>query len=322
MSTKSEGLFYSAPGRVELLEYDIADPDLYEVQIELQATGLCAWDLALFKGPHPPGTPYPFLHGHEGVGIVRRVGDRVDGLQVGDKVTAMGNDSKLFARLANVPAQYVACLEDDVVDYQHWLAEPVACVANGLEWSHLVPGDRVAVVGTGFMGLMLVQGLRYSLAQQVLALDVDDSRLALALQFGADRAINVGSTSGQEQIEALCREPLDIVIEAAGTQSAFDLSYRILKRGGRLNLFSAQRGESRAVDLLSWHGGGFQVFNTSPSIAPDFARIFGRATKLMQKGIFDLKPLVTHVASPHEAQKLFELAAARGDGYIKGAVRW
>ena len=110
---------------------------------------------------------------------------------MGDKVTAMGDDSKLFGRLANVPAQSVARLEANVVDYQHWLAEPVACVANGLEWSHLVPGDRVAVVGTGFMGLLLVQGLRHSLAQEVLALDVDNRRLQLALQFGADRAINL-----------------------------------------------------------------------------------------------------------------------------------
>ena len=60
------------------------------------------------------------------------------------------------------------------------MAEPVACVVNGLDWSSLQAGDRVAVVGAGFMGLLLIQGLRFTLSAQVIAVDIDDHRLALA----------------------------------------------------------------------------------------------------------------------------------------------
>jgi len=320
---KTEGLFYAAPNRVELLEYDIDPPDLYEVQVELMASGLCAWDTALFQGHVGPGTTYPFLHGHEGAGIVRRVGARVTGFAEGDRVCARGNDSKLLGHHANVPQQYVAHIPADVSDYALWIAEPVACVCNGLEWCHLLPGERVAVIGTGFMGLMFVQALgRHSWCQELIAVDVDDRRLAMARQFGADWTINPASPSGLAALQELQDHKLDLTIECAGNQAAFEMAYRLLRRAGRMNLFSAQRGEPRQVDLAIWHGLGIQVYATSPSIASDFASIFHRAVGLMEKGTFDLRPLITHRALPQNAQALFETAVAKTDGYIKGVIAW
>jgi threonine dehydrogenase-like Zn-dependent dehydrogenase len=89
-----------------------------------------------------------------------------------------------------------------------------------------------------------------------------------------------------------------------------------------LNIFSAQRGEPRKVSLARWHGLGLQAYATSPSIAPDFESIFRRTVPMMAKGVFDLRPLVTHVVPPSHAQDLFEVAVDRRDGYIKGVIRW
>jgi len=320
---KTEGLFYAAPNRIDLCEFDIDPPDHYEVQVELKASGLCAWDTALFQGHFGPGTTYPFLHGHEGAGIVRRVGSRVSGFSEGDRVCAMGNDAKLLGHHANVPQQYVAHIPDDVTDYSLWIAEPVACVCNGLEWCHLLPGERVAVIGTGFMGLMFVQALgQHSWCQELIAIDVDDRRLEMARQFGADRVVNPSTDAGQTEIQELMGNKLDLTIECAGNQAAFEMAYRLLRRAGRMNLFSAQRGEPRQVDLASWHGLGIQVYATSPSIAKDFISIFQRAVGLMVKGTFDLRPLITHRSTPQNAQNLFETAVAKTDGYIKGVVVW
>jgi L-iditol 2-dehydrogenase len=318
----TEGLFYAAPGRVELRPFGLPDPDLYEVQIELKASGLCAWDLHLYEGHLPEGRNHPLLHGHEGAGVVVKLGERAQGFQVGDKVSAMGDDSALLGRHANVPVQYVARLADDVEDFEHWIAEPVACVMNGMEWSQIVPGDRVAVIGTGFMGLMFVQALRYSLAREVIAIDIDEARLALAATFGADQVINSATPAGQARIAALKRERVDLTIECAGVEETFQLAYEMVRKGGRVNIFSAQRGEPRRVDLSLWHSLGLQAYATSPSIAPDFPRIFARTVPLMQRGVFDLRPLVTHTAPPQEAPALYETALHKRDGYIKGAIVW
>lgn len=318
---KTQGVYYVAPGRVELREFDLADPAIDEVQIEVKASGLCAWDLALFKGD-TGGLAHPFLHGHEGAGIVTKVGSRVKHVKVGDKVTAMGDDSQLLGHYANVPMNRVAPIPADATDFSRWIAEPVSCIVNGLSWSKIEAADRIAVVGTGFMGLMFVQGLRYSLAQEVIAIDVNPARLELALQSGADRAINATTDEGEKALAELEQNPLDLTIECAGSQPALDIAYHILRRGGRLNLFSWHRGAPRSVDLSLWHGRGFQVYVSSPSIAEDFERLFARTVPLMAKGVFDLEPLVTHVAPPEEAQSLYEVAVAKSDGYIKGVIAW
>ncbi len=319
---KATGVFYVAPEKVELREFEIGDPDLFEVQIELKASALCAWDQALYKGILPAGTRYPFLHGHEGVGIVRKVGERVTGFQPGDKVSAMGNDSGLFGQFANVPASALAKLGDDVEDYENWIAEPVACVLNGIEWSQLLPGDRVALVGTGFMGLLLMQALAHTLVQEVIAVDLDPHRLELARQFGADQIINLGTDEGRDAIEALEEQPVDVMIEAAGSQPAFDLNYDILREAGRLVIFSWHKAGDRRVDLGEWHMMGLEVYNASPSISRHFSQIFARSVPLMQKGIFDLKPLITHVMPVAQAPEMFEIASHQSDGYIKGVLHW
>ena len=100
---KTEGIYYVAPNKVELREVEVGDPDQYQVQIELKASAVCAWDQALYKGILPAGTTYPFLHGHEGAGIVRKVGGRVKGFQEGDLVTAMGDNAALWGHYANLP---------------------------------------------------------------------------------------------------------------------------------------------------------------------------------------------------------------------------
>lgn len=321
---KTEGIFYTSPGQVELREFEIDDPGADRVQVELQATGLCAYDFTLFQGKLPSYLAFPFLHGHEGVGIICRVGAGVTGLKEGDRVAAMGNGSRLLGHYTNVDPSMVAPLPHDARPPEEWMAEPVACVVNGLDWSSLQAGDRVAVVGAGFMGLLLIQGLRFTLCAEVIAVDIDDHRLALAKQFGAAEMINPQSAEGQARLEQLERDAaLDVVIEGAGTQPALDVSYRMLRPGGVLNIFSSHRGsDSRRVDIYEWHHRGLRVFNTSPKINPDFARVFQRTVPLIEKGVFDLAPLITHRAPPGEAQALYETALARRDRFIKGVILW
>lgn len=320
---KTEGLYYAAPGRVELREFELGDPEANQVQIELKVTGLCAYDLSLYQGVLPSYLAFPFLHGHEGVGIVKRVGADVSSVKEGNRVAAMGNSARLLGHYSNVDESLVARLPDDARPLEEWLAEPVACVVNGLDWTPLQAGDRVAVIGAGFMGLLLIQGLRYTLNSRVVAVDIDDLRLELAKQFGVGEAINPQSPQGQRRLDELKHTPFDIVIESAGSQPALDLSYEIVRPGGVLNIFSSHRGSgSRSVDIYEWHHKGIRVFNTSPKISPDFGRVFQRTIPLMKKGVFDLAPLISHRAAPPDAHTLYETALAKRENYLKGVVVW
>jgi threonine dehydrogenase-like Zn-dependent dehydrogenase len=320
---RTQGLFYAAPGRVELREIEVGDPGPGQVQVEVQVTGVCAYDISLFQGLLPSYLSFPFLHGHEAVGVVRKMGANVSGLAAGNRVAAMGNSSRLFGHVANVDASLAARVADDPREPELWLAEPVACVVNGLEWSRLVPGDRVAVVGTGFMGLLFLQGLQRSLCAGIVGIDMDERRLRLARECGAGEVVNPQTPEGERRLAELERDPLDVVIECAGSQAALDLSYRILRPGGVLNISSSHRGSGRrSVDVYEWHHKGIAVFNTSPKIAPDFPRVFRRTVRLMERGVFDLRPLITHRTAPAGAQALFELASAKGEGYVKGIVEW
>jgi len=143
----------------------------------------------------------------------------------------------------------------------------------------------------------------------------------LAEKFGATQIINSLTEGGQARLQELKREKADVVIEAAGAAPALDLATDLTKTSGRLCIFSWHH-ERRSIDLSRWHAGGFEVLNTSPMIDADrgFFKNFHRAIALMQKGVFDLRPLVTHVAPYTDAQRLFEVAAGKKQDYIKGVV--
>ncbi|MGQ9629354.1 MAG: zinc-dependent alcohol dehydrogenase [bacterium] len=313
---KSKAIYFVGSRKVEVRDIEVGPPKPDEVQVEVRANGICQADVAFFTGKEV--REYPFVAGHEGVGVVTQVGSAVEGFSPGD-VVACGRNT--FASVVNCPHQFVAKIPLPVNDFSLWIVEPVACVVNGLRYFGVSPGDRVVLIGAGFMGLMILQGLNRSLASEVIAVDIDSERLRMAERFGATEAIDVNSGVGEDRLEGLKREKADVVIEAAGTPQALDLATEITRTAGRLCIFSWHH-ERRAVDLSRWHIGGFEVLNTSPMIDWDrgFFKNFPRAIALMKKGVFDLKPLITHISPCERAQELFEIAADRREGYIKGVV--
>ena len=312
---RSEGLFLGERGRVEVGPVDVPDPGPGSVQVGLRACGLCRADIDYFTGTLP--LKMPALVGHEGAGVVTKVGPQVEGVAAGDKVTMAAGG--LFARVANCPVSRITRLPAHVERFEHWLAEPVACVVNALDQCPVSPGDRVVVVGTGFMGLLILQGLRHEPTRELIAIDVRPERLELARRMGADYAFDPQAEEDKETVEKLTRTGADLVFECAGTQEGFRLAYEAVKRAGTLCLFSWHKGE-RQVDLGRWHAYGLRVLNVSPTMAPDFLQLLAPSVACLWRGIFNLEPLVTHTAPLEDAQQLFETAAQAPAGFIKGAV--
>lgn len=303
---------YTPQGAIELIEVDVPDPGPNEVQIEGAACGICAWDIATCKLGEQ--MVFPAVPGHEAVGYVRRVGAGVTGFAVGDRV-AGGGFATLFNRAA---AKTYKLPPSDLAD-QYWLVEPVSCVVTGLDTARLRAGDRVAVIGCGFMGLMLLQLLARSACAEVIALDVNPARLALAREFGIRETYALAASDDGSLARELKAREIDVTFDTSGAQAGLDLASRITRKGGQINLFGWIKGTTATFDPSVWHLEGFTVVNSSPS-----ARLrdpWPPAIQLLAQGHVDLLPLVTHTANLSAYPALMRQVLAGDPTYIKGVVR-
>jgi len=302
---------YLPGGGLEVVSVDVPEPGPGEVQVRGSACGICAWDINTYRSGNQVTWAAP--PGHEGIGRVVKVGPGVKGLQEGDRVAAGG-----FAGLANVPASSAYKMPESELEDIYWLVEPLSCVVTGVDHCDLKIGDRVAVVGCGFMGLLLVQCLARSFAERLVAADVSPERLALASQFGADTVLNPLQADAEAQIAALQALEIDTVVDASGSQAGFALTQRLVRRGGRINNFGWIHGDV-TISGDAWHMLGYTVVNSSPA-----ARLrdpFPTAIRLLAADRIDTRPLVTHVVSLDEMGALLaSVAAGQEKRYIKGVV--
>jgi threonine dehydrogenase-like Zn-dependent dehydrogenase len=303
---------YRPDGSIELLDdVSVADPGPGEIQLHGGVCGICSWDVntvklgSKIKWMAPPG--------HEGMGYVARIGTGVRGFKEGDRVAAGG-----FATVRNVRADQAYAIPDSALPDTAWVVEPVSCAVTGLDHCRLMAGQRVAVIGSGFMGLLILQGLLHAPLDQVVALDVSPVRIELARKIGVPEVYNSADADRAALVDELKRRDFDVVVDTTGTQSGLDLATEIVRTGGLINLFGWIKGERAGFDPSLWHGGGFTVVNSSPS-----ARLrdpFPPAIRLMHRGVFDLQPLVTHVA-PLAGYPVLMDGILHGDGsYVKGVI--
>ena len=309
MSNKT--LRYLDDGSIELFEREVPDPGTDEIQIEGGACGICSWDVVTAKlgnQMHPMAPP-----GHEGVGYVAKIGDGVTGFKEGDRVAGGG-----FANVRNLSAQRVFKIPESDLPDEYWIVEPVSCAVTGIDHCQIQPGNRIVLVGCGFMGLLILQGLlRYPL-DDLIVLDIVQSRLDLAQQLGVGEVYNTAEADPQDLSRELKSRDIDVVVDTSGSQAGLDLSTDIVKRGGRINLFGWLKGQTASFDPTKWHLGGFTVVNSAP--ASKLRDTFEPAIRLIHKGIIDLKPLVTHTATLEDYPDLMAQIVAGDESYIKGVV--
>src|SRR5207244_3204239 len=121
---------------------------------------------------------------------------------------------------------------------KHWIVEPVACVVTGLDHCSLKAGERLAIVGSGFMGLMFVQALAGCFLDRLIVIDKDAKRLEMAMKFGATESI----LASEVDVARLQEMSIDTVVDCSGNQKGLELSSKIVRRGGKLNLFGWNHG--------------------------------------------------------------------------------
>jgi L-iditol 2-dehydrogenase len=224
-----------------------------------------------------------------------------------------------LAEYCAIPARAAHQLPDDL-DFDHGaFTDSVGIALWAFERAGGVrAGDRVAIVGPGAFGLISVQIARLSGAKQVIAIGAEDDshRLALARELGADFILNAGEVDDPVQaVHKLTAEHgADLVIEFAGTAEAGRQAVEMARRGGRVVLCGATSpGRRLDVDLSTIVRGHLNLFG---SVANPRG-ISGRANTLMQNGLVDIHPLITHHLPLREFAQAWQLFQDRQENVIR-----
>jgi len=301
------------PGQIEITRVEVPPPGPGEVLIETRANGICRGDVALFTGRTQ--VQYPFFFGHEPAGIVVEVGAGVDGPKPGDAVACLGYPT--FQRHFITRARRAIRIPNKNTDLAVWISEPVACAVNCVHGAEIRPGDKVALLGCGYMGLLILQALPRETLGRLAVADPDGSRLGVARSFNAPETYDPRETD----LPALAQQAggFDIVIEASGEEGALSLATEMVRPGGKLIIFGWHHGEEK-VPIGKWHLKGLRVLNITPRFAEDFDARFQTAVKLLALGKIDQRPLITCRFAFSAGQKALEAAAASAKGYLKGVI--
>jgi alcohol dehydrogenase, propanol-preferring len=248
---------FSAPLTIE--DRPVPAPGPGQVLVRIESSGLCHTDIHAAHGDWPVKPTPPFVPGHEGVGIVQAVGTGVTVRAVGDRVAlpwlghACGHCDHCvsgwetlceeqqntgysidggFAEFAVADAEYVVPVPDGVAPHD---AAPLTCAGvttyKAIKVAHVRPSERVAVFGIGGLGHLAVQYARL-VGGTVIAVDVEDSKLDMARELGADYVVNAAETDPVAAIEEL--GGADVAVVLAVMPSVFESAFAALRRGGRL----------------------------------------------------------------------------------------
>lgn len=227
--------------KIEICEEDLQEvPEADEVVIQVKAVGICGTDIHIFNGERKD-VEYPRIMGHELSGIVTEAGRDVTHIKAGDHVILdpvmacgtcrtckRGHENVCesvkcfgvqmdggFQDYIRVPAKQVYAIPESLSFEEAAVAEPFSVAVNILSRAGVMAEDKVAVIGAGTIGLCIVQGAK-SIGAEILAMDVSDTKLKKAKEFGADVCVNTKDVSFEAAVEAFAPGGVDVIIDAVG----------------------------------------------------------------------------------------------------------
>ena len=300
-------------------EVRILEPGANEVRVMLEGCGICASNLPVWEGrewfkyPLEAGSP-----GHEGWGIVDAVGAGVDDLEVGQRVALMSGHA--YAEYDLAARDCVVPLPEEL-DGEPFPGEPFGCVMNIFERSDIHDGQSVAVVGGGFIGLMLTQ-LASDAGAHVVVLSHRDWALQLALTMEAEDIIATQDDGhdAERAMQLTSNRGFDRVIEVSGVQSGLDLASDIAAERARLIIAGYHQDGPRQVNMQQWNWRGLDVINAHERSMNRYVDGVQKAIQAALEGRLDPFPLLTHTVSLGSLDLGFKLMRERPDGFVKALL--
>jgi L-iditol 2-dehydrogenase len=334
-----------APRQFRLVEEEIAAPAPGELQVRVDAVGVCGSDLHSYSEGAVGDTPavYPMVLGHEPAGTVVRVGDGVIGWSVGDRaalepalycyhceycrsgrhnicanirfLSTVGNPG-FFRQFVNLPPTNLLAIPPTVSLELAALVEPLAVALHSLTLAGPLKGETVAVFGAGPIGLLTIASLKLAGAGRIWAVDPLAHRRELALHLGADAAVDPSAVDPVKQIAAdTGQRGLDCAIDCAAAEDTVNQAIHAVHNGGRVALTGIHSGALVPFDTSTMRRKEVTLFNVRRSNDESPA-----ALKMLAERSAWFAPLVTHRRPLEKIADAFDIVANYRDGVGKMMV--
>ena len=310
--------------RVENVETPTPKPN--EVQIKIEACGICHYDLRFYNGNKQ--TAKPVVLGHECAGTIKQVGADVSDLKLGDRV-AVSTDIPCghchycitgrtnfctnrkttdggFAEFKVAPIGQVFKFSQSTSFNEACLTEPLACCLNGNLRARIHAGSSVVIVGTGPIGLLHVQLARLFGAYRVIAIDPIATRRQKALELGAHEVVDPASTEPVKEVMRLTDGfGADAVIVAVEKIDAVEQGIRMVGKQGVIVVFAGfHPAKEVSVDTNLLHYSEVSITGSSDFPAP----LFPQALTLIDSKRIQMKPIISHSFSLERIDEGFKTA--------------
>lgn len=321
--------FYGSPRPIKVEEASFPDVDADEVLVRIKAAGLCASDIHFYHRTETP-VKVPLILGHEGAGVVEEVGGRVENIREGDPVCihyviSCGNceycltgrenicvDVKAtgfeadgtFSEYIIVPARNLLTIPKGV-SFEHGAITGCAVVTpfHAMRMGEVRPGDSVAIIGIGGVGIHAVQMARLFGADRIIAMDLADYKLKLAEELGADVTVNPKEENAVEAAKrATGRRGPDAVFDFVGSAPTVLQGIRMMARGGRVVVVGLHGGTIE-LDMSELLYDEPQLRTSMDHTKWDLRKVL----ELVALGRIDLSRSITHRLPLRKAIRGFEI---------------
>jgi L-iditol 2-dehydrogenase len=333
------------PGSVELREVPVPDIGDEDVLLKVEAVGICGSDLHQYAGKQSWKVNYPVILGHEFAGVIAKLGSRVKSFKEGDRVVSetaaqLPPDSAFIrqglynldpnrlgfgygvngamASFAKVPARCLHRVPASLSVEKAALTEP-CCVAYNAVCvnSRLRPGDTVAVIGPGPIGLLCAAMAKLSGAGHLIVIGIpaDASRLEIAKVLGADTVLGAQGEDIPEWVRNLGDGyGVDLVIDAAGASASLKVALDIVRPAGQITKvgwgpqplnFSLDQLVQKAVTLQGSYSHNWPIWE--------------KVLSLLSSGRLDLDPVLNRISPLSDWRDTFE--EMKSGKIVKGVLK-
>jgi L-iditol 2-dehydrogenase len=262
-----QSLLLSEYKKLELVDMEVPRIGPEEVLVKVRACGICGSDIHGYDGSTGRRIP-PLVMGHEAAGEIVEVGAAVKGWQVGDRVTFDSTIScgkcyfcqrgeinlcenrqvlgvscdeyrrhGAFAEYVAIPQNILYRLPDNLPYHYAAMIEAVSIGVHAVNLTPMQLGASALVVGSGMIGLLTIQALRLAGCGTIIAVDLEDSKLEMAKQLGADVGLNPKGTDVVEAVRQLTGgRGADVAMEVVGATKTIETAIQAVKKGGTVTL--------------------------------------------------------------------------------------
>jgi len=333
-----DALVIHAPGDLRVEEVATPAVGADELRVRVRMGGICGSDLHYFQhgGFGTVRIQQPMVLGHEVAGVIEQVGRAVTGFAVGERIAICPShpcglcqycqlglqnhclDMRYFGSAMRMPhvqgafrreivvgARQAYRLADGVSDAEGAMAEPLAVALHAVNRAGPLLGKSVLVTGCGPIGALVVVAARRAGATLIAVTDVLAQPLRSARKVGADHTFNVAEQPAALRPFAVDKGRFDVLFEASGNERALRAGLDVLRPRGVIVQVGLSGGEMN-LPINTIVGKEFDLRGTFR-----FHEEFGVAVELINRGLVDLKPLVSATLPYRDASRAFALAADR-----------